>query len=154
MTVTVGNHQSSVAIPNEWLVALEHAGRRASEMAASWATHYGAPLLALTEIDVALVDDETSSRVHQDFMEIEGPADVITFQHGEIVIGVEVAKRQAKEYGVTFPCELLRYLAHGILHLAGYEDEQAEDRLNMDTMQEKLVLELRKEFAEIAPYFL
>ena len=76
----------------------------------------------LATLEVALVDDATSDRVHRDFMNIEGPTDVITFHHGEIVIGAEVAQRQAAEYGEPLAREILRYLVHGLLHLAGHED--------------------------------
>ncbi|MGE9270785.1 MAG: rRNA maturation RNase YbeY [Verrucomicrobiales bacterium] len=94
---------------------------------------------ALMEVDVALVDDETSDRVHREFMNIPGATDVITFDHGEIVIGLEVARRQACEHGEPEEREVFRYLVHGLLHLAGYEDEEAEDRRRMESIQEALV---------------
>jgi probable rRNA maturation factor len=77
-----------------------------------------------------------------DFMEIPGATDVITFHHGEIVIGAEVAKRQAEEYGEPLGREILRYFVHGLLHLAGHEDAEPEDREAMESAQEKMVAAL------------
>jgi probable rRNA maturation factor len=99
----------------------------------------GNSLEHLATLEVALVDDETSERVHMDFMNIEGPTDVITFHHGEIVIGAEVAKRQAEEYGEPFGREILRYFVHGLLHLAGHEDAGDDERKTMETAQERIV---------------
>ena len=75
-------------------------------------------------------------------MEIAGPTDVITFHHGEIVIGAEVAKRQAEEYGEPLGREVLRYFVHGLLHLAGHEDQEEDERKAMEDAQEKIVAKL------------
>lgn len=140
LEVLICDHQSKVALPSEWLVDLESAGVRACGwIREDFLASGSAPLLALESVEVALVDDSESDRVHRDFMGIEGPTDVITFEHGEIVIGVEVAKRQAADYEEPELRELLRYLVHGLLHLAGHEDEEEDDRKRMEAAQEKIV---------------
>lgn len=139
LEIIIGNHQEAVEIPLGWLTALEDVGMRAAEMALAAATDPETPLRHLATLEVALVDDETSSRVHMAFMEIPGATDVITFHHGEIVIGAEVAERQAKEYGEPLGREILRYFVHGLLHLAGHDDEQDEERLTMESAQEDIV---------------
>ncbi len=141
--VLVCDHQSTVPVPPAWLVALEEAGVKAAGCIEKRHFRGGHPPLAeLETVEVALVNDEESDRVHRDFMGIEGATDVITFEHGEIVIGVEVAKRQAAEYGEPELRELCRYLVHGLLHLGGHEDESDEDRAAMEAVQEELVTEL------------
>lgn len=142
LEVIVGNHQNAVDVPVSWLTALEDIGESAARMAAEYAAHEENSLAHLATLEVALVDDETSARVHMDFMEINGPTDVITFHHGEIVIGAEVAKRQAEEYGEPLGREILRYFVHGLLHLAGHEDAEPEDREAMEAAQEKMVTAL------------
>jgi probable rRNA maturation factor len=142
LEVIVGNHQETVWVPENWLTALEEAGGEAARLSLAHATHEETPLSLLATVEVALVDDRTSDQVHREFMDIEGATDVITFHHGEIVIGVEVAQRQAEEYGEPFGRELLRYLVHGMLHLAGHEDEDAEERARMEEAQEAIVAEL------------
>lgn len=142
LEVIVGNHQEVTDIPEHWLTALEDVANHAAELALAQAVGQDTPLALLATLEVALVDDETSDRVHQDFMDIEGPTDVITFHHGEIVIGTEVAARQAAEYGEPLPRELLRYLVHGLLHLAGHEDADPADRATMESAQEAIVTRL------------
>jgi probable rRNA maturation factor len=142
LEVIIGNHQETIEIPESWLTALEDSAHDAAKLALIHANGGDTPLCHLATIEVALVDDSTSDRVHRDFMDIEGPTDVITFHHGEIVIGPEVAERQAAEYGEPFGRELLRYLVHGLLHLAGHEDADPEERAAMETAQETIVSRL------------
>lgn len=142
LEIIIGNHQDTILIPVSWVTALEGVGELAARMAAAHAAQEENSLLHLATIEVALVDDETSARVHMDFMEIPGATDVITFHHGEIVIGVEVALRQAEEYGEPLGREILRYFIHGLLHLAGHEDHEEADLALMVQIQEKIVSHL------------
>lgn len=142
LEIIIGNHQDALEIPVSWLTALEDIGEQAAEMALEFAACGEHSLLHLATLEVAMVDDETSARVHMDFMGIDGATDVITFHHGEIVIGVEVAKRQADEYGEPFGREMLRYFVHGLLHLAGHEDGTDEQRKVMEAAQEEIVSRL------------
>lgn len=93
----------------------------------------------LDEVEVTLVDDATIAQVHLDFMDIAGATDVITFQHGEIIISRDTAVAQAAEFGEPFERELLRYMVHGMLHLHGYLDYEPKDRDAMFAVQERLV---------------
>ena len=140
--VIVGNHQEVVAIPEGWLAALEEVGSRAAALVLSRTAAADSPLALLGTVEVALVDDATSAEVHDRFMSLPDPTDVITFHHGEIVIGAEVAARQAAEFGEPVGRELFRYLVHGLLHLAGHEDVEDELRRVMEAEQEALIAEL------------
>lgn len=142
LEVIVGNHQAITEIPETWLIVLESVANKAAELALANATSQDSPLAHLATLEVALVDDATSDRVHRDFMDIAGATDVITFHHGEIVIGTEVAERQAAEYGEPLAREILRYLVHGLLHLAGHEDADPQERTTMEAIQEAIVAEL------------
>lgn len=139
--ITVANHQTNVEIPDIWLTSLTTWGGLAIELIKSKWLKEG-PLAALDFIDVALVDDLTSASVHQEFMDIPGATDVITFDHGEIVIGASVALRHAADYQEPLLRELLRYLVHGLLHLAGHDDTNPEMRELMENAQEKVVEEI------------
>ncbi|MEI6176319.1 MAG: rRNA maturation RNase YbeY [Verrucomicrobiota bacterium] len=142
LEIIIGNHQEIIAIPENWLTALEDVAKQAATLVLAHAIGNDSPLACLATLEVALVDDATSDRVHRDFMDIEGPTDVITFHHGEIVIGVEVALRQAEDFGEPLPREILRYLVHGLLHLAGHEDEEPAERAAMERAQELIVAKL------------
>lgn len=142
LEIIIGNHQHIVDIPEGWLTVMEIAAADAAALALMHAASEDSPLSHLATIEVALVDDVTSDQVHREFMDIAGATDVITFHHGEIVIGAEVAKRQAAEYDEPLPREILRYLVHGLLHLASHEDEHPADRAKMETAQEAIVASL------------
>jgi len=136
----VGDHQPGERLPEAWLTRIERRGALAAErILAEHLAAAAAPLAGLTCIEVALVADEESARVHHQFLGIAGATDVITFDHGEIVIGVGVARRQAREHGEPEERELLRYVIHGLLHLAGHEDGEADQRAAMEAVQEALV---------------
>ena len=51
-----------------------------------------------------------------------GPTDVITFEHGEIIVSATTAERQARREDETLDRELARYIIHGVLHLNGHLD--------------------------------
>lgn len=103
---------------------------------------------ALAELSLALVGDQAMSDLHERFMNIAGPTDVLTFPldedargrvtTGEVVVCVPEARRRAKHEGTELRHEVLLYCLHGMLHLSGYDDltpadyrrmHQAEDRI-------------------------
>ncbi len=142
LEVILGNHQEATPIPANWLTTLEDVAHEAARLALAHAVGNDPPLAHLDTLEIALVDDATSDRVHRDFMNLAGPTDVITFHHGEIVIGTEVARRQAAEYDEPLAREILRYLVHGLLHLAGHDDSDPAERATMENAQETIVAKL------------
>lgn len=83
------------------------------------------------EISLAFVDDATVHRLNKQFLAHDEPTDVLSFPmsspgarvlEGELVIGAEVAARQAAERGHDVQVELALYVIHGMLHLCGYDD--------------------------------
>ena len=142
LEIIIGNNQEAIEIPEAWLTIYESIACEAASLALARAAQPDSPLSFLATLEVALVDDATSDQVHREFMNIEGATDVITFHHGEIVIGAEVAERQAAEYSEPLAREILRYFVHGLLHLAGHEDEEPQEREAMETAQESIIAAL------------
>lgn len=95
--------------------------------------------LATGEISVALVDDPTIAELHQRFLQLPDPTDVLSFVwertadrvEGEIVASADTARRMALELGWPAEYELLLYVIHGGLHLVGYDDLTPRDRRTM-----------------------
>ena len=91
------------------------------------------------KISLAFVDDATIHGINKRFLNHDEPTDVITFPlsgaakklEGELVIGVEVALRQAAERGHAVEAELSLYVIHGLLHLCGYDDKKPKDAAAM-----------------------
>jgi probable rRNA maturation factor len=99
-------------------------------------------LLKLREIFVWLISDRRMALLHRKFLGQLRPTDVLTFQHGEIFISVETARRHARAFGNSLPRELKLYLVHGLLHLHGFDDQTASDARKMKTAQEKILRKL------------
>ncbi len=57
---------------------------------------------------------------------------------GDIVIGVEQARRQALDYDATLEAELKRLLIHGLLHLVGHDHEVRDERARMEGEERRL----------------
>jgi rRNA maturation RNase YbeY len=94
------------------------------------------------EINAIFVSDARIAEIHRDFLSLDGPTDVITFQHGEIVMSVETAERQAEKFATSFDHELRLYFVHGLLHLAGLDDVTVAGRKTMAKLQEQIVRKL------------
>jgi probable rRNA maturation factor len=77
--------------------------------------------------------------LHKEFCGLPGPTDVLTFQHGEIVISAETAARQARIFRSNLTAEIQLYLLHGLLHLAGFDDVTAYQQKRMQRLQNKLL---------------
>lgn len=96
-------------------------------------------LIDLDELEVSLVDDATIADVHMRFMDIPGATDVITFDHGEIHISVETARQQALDFANAYEREVMLYIIHGLLHLAGHEDATPEGQARMNHLQQSIL---------------
>jgi probable rRNA maturation factor len=62
--------------------------------------------------------------------------------HGEIFICLDEALLQARRFRTTWPSELVRYVVHGVLHLCGYNDQNARQRRQMKRVENQLLRQL------------
>ncbi len=135
MTITLLNRQRAMRLDLGWL-------RRFAWLALAQCQEHSADgrfaLRQLAEVEVVLVSDRTIARLHQQFMAISGATDVITFDHGEIVISAETARRRAPEFGHAAAAEIALYLTHGLLHLNGFDDRTPRDAARMCRVQNRL----------------
>lgn len=99
-------------------------------------------------LSIVLVGDERSQEVNREYLQHDYPTDVLAFLYdeddddeiwGEIIINVEKAAEQSSEYGVSYENELARLLIHGVLHLAGYDDQDEEAKNRMKAEEDRLV---------------
>lgn len=96
-------------------------------------------LRKLHEIFVWLISDRRISRLHREFLGKTGPTDVLTFQHGEIFISVETARRHAHAFENSLMREIELDIVHGLLHLHGFNDRTPADARRMKNTQEKIL---------------
>jgi probable rRNA maturation factor len=96
------------------------------------------PLPSLEEVAVSILSDRAIAAVHLEFMQIKGPTDVITFDHGEILISAETAQSHAAHYSQKLEHEIGLYIIHGLLHLNGFKDKRADDAEKMRRLQAQI----------------
>jgi probable rRNA maturation factor len=97
------------------------------------------------EVSIAVVDDATIAKLHEEFLDDPEPTDVLSFalersekcMEGEVVASAETATAFASKYKATPTEELLRYVIHGTLHLVGYDDATSRQRAVMRKMEGK-----------------
>lgn len=104
----------------------------------------GGVLHQLARVRVLLISDRRIAELHRRFMNIAGPTDVITFEHGEVFISTETAKRQARDCGTSLHDELELYVLHGLLHLRGFDDRTAAAAREMERVQHRLLARLHE----------
>lgn len=96
-------------------------------------------------VSIAIVDDDRIREINRSFRGTHATTDVIAFEAedepdrvaGEVIVSIDTAARQAEEYGHSLLRELCLLVAHGMLHVLGYEDYDDEARARMMTLQEK-----------------
>ena len=99
-------------------------------------------LTKLPEIAVWIVSDRRIAALHRKFMDEPGPTDVITFQHGEIFISAETARRHAHRFKNTLARELKLYIVHGLLHLQGFDDRDERGARAMRAVQSRILAKM------------
>ena len=99
------------------------------------------------ELSLMLVSDRAMRALNRDFRNINTPTDVLSFSQiekagaappspralinegglplGDVVISIDTALRQAREFGVSASSRLRTLLIHGFLHLIGYDHERS-----------------------------
>jgi probable rRNA maturation factor len=92
------------------------------------------------EASLTVVDDEEMRRVNREALGHDYATDVVTFDlsdadgdaiEGEIVVSADHAAAAAAAAGHDAETELLFYVCHGLLHLAGHDDKTPTMRRRM-----------------------
>jgi probable rRNA maturation factor len=102
------------------------------------------------EIAVWLCSDDEIAELHQRFMGIDGPTDVMSFpgddEHlGDIAVSTETAAHQASDVGHRHAREIAYLVLHGFLHLAGYDDLDPVSRQEMIARQDTILADFERE---------
>jgi probable rRNA maturation factor len=94
-----------------------------------------------SELSILLTCDDQIAKLNRIYRKKSGPTDVLAFAQregepggrgdilGDVVVSVETARRQAEGRGWDLASELTMLVAHGLLHLLGWDHRtEAEDR--------------------------
>jgi probable rRNA maturation factor len=91
------------------------------------------------EVEITLLGEAAIAKVHGEFLEDPTPTDVITFEHGEILIGVPIAAANARKFRHPADHEVALCAIHGLLHLLGYDDLTENEKVIMHARQEEIL---------------
>lgn len=86
-------------------------------------------------LSLAVVDDEAMQRLNRQYLNHDYATDVLSFLlardgdrlDGEVIVSADTAAAACEKYGWPAADELLLYVIHGTLHLAGYDDHSPTD---------------------------
>ena len=116
-----------------------------------------------TGISVLITNDAEIQKLNTQFRKKDYPTDILSWTYdvgggeiaglelnesqeeiiaGELVVSAEHVRKQASENGWDFETELIRLLAHGCAHIAGWDHEESEK-------QERDMLELEIQLLKI-----
>jgi probable rRNA maturation factor len=99
-------------------------------------------------INYIFCSDDYLLEINQKFLQHDDYTDIITFPYqigndhleSDIFISLERVKENADSFNVPFHEELKRVIAHGLLHLIGFEDKNASQTQEMRTKEEECIL--------------
>jgi probable rRNA maturation factor len=114
----------------------------------------------LAELCIKAVDEPTIAQLNAQWMEKQGPTDVLAFPMdelrpglvseepdegvlGDLVLCPSIAERQGETAGHGTVAELELLTVHGILHLLGYDHAEPEEHKEMFGLQDRLLAEWR-----------
>ena len=109
------------------------------------------------ELSILFIDPEPMAELHERWLDLPGPTDVMSFpmdelrpgtpDHetpagtlGDIVVCPQVAAKQALQAGHSAVEEMLLLTTHGILHLLGYDHAEPQEKEEMFALQRTLLL--------------
>jgi probable rRNA maturation factor len=116
------------------------------EKAENWlsliASHHRQDIGALNYI---FCSDDYLYQLNVEYLQHDTLTDIITFPYeekgetisGDIFVSIERVKENALKYGVDEKTELLRVMAHGLLHLCGYRDKTDSEKAEMRSAEDK-----------------
>ncbi len=101
-------------------------------------------------LSLTLVGDPAIRTLNREYRGKDCATDVLSFSFeeaatrpaerllGDVVISVDTARRQARDYDATLQREIYRLLIHGVLHLMGHDHVAAPERRVMRKEERRL----------------
>ena len=98
---------------------------------------------SLGEISIVFCNNEYILQTNKQFLSHDYYTDIITFNYnennnisGDLIISVDMVKENSEKFNESFERELLRVIAHGVLHLLGLKDKTKHDIKQMRQAEE------------------
>lgn len=109
------------------------------------------------EVSLSIVDKDEIHILNRDYRDVDRPTDVLSFPMdekgfdqegnpilllGDIVICLDVAEDQAKDFGHSLEREMMYLICHSTLHLLGYDHIDEADKSKMRTKEKEIMKNL------------
>lgn len=107
------------------------------------------------EVSITFVDKDEIHKLNREYRKVDRPTDVLSFPMneefliegvdsmlGDIVICMDIAKDQAKEYGHSLDREIMYLTCHSMLHLLGYDHIEEDDKKIMRGKEKEVMKKL------------
>jgi rRNA maturation RNase YbeY len=106
---------------------------------------------ACLALGIILTDHDTVLHLNRTYLEHDYLTDVLSFNlgaaegpvEGEVYIDLDTAAERHLEFGASFEEEVHRYTVHGLLHLLGYDDDTADARAAMKSLEDRYLAAAR-----------
>jgi probable rRNA maturation factor len=130
MEITLKNLQKKISIPQNKVLKAAKAASRTLQILQGG-------------LSIVFVGTKRMRAINKKYLKHDHVTDVLTFDMGEntgeIIICPRVAWANAREHQTSTEKEIVLYVVHGILHLAGYDDHSEKDILTMRNMEKRLL---------------
>ncbi len=109
-------------------------------------------------VSIVLSDDATVRELNRAFRHKDKPTNVLSFPQfddikklkkalppvelGDIILAAETVKKEAKEQKKSFRDHTAHLVAHGLLHLAGYDHDTDKNAAKMEKIEIAVMAEL------------
>lgn len=112
---------------------------------------------SISNLQVNILNAEYVLELNKKYLEHDYNTDILTFNYsessdnldGEIFISFQDALGNALKFNVNLDNEILRLIIHGILHLLGYDDQNADDKKMMASKEDNLVDTFQSKYENI-----
>ena len=114
-----------------------------------------------SELTVRVVDEPEITELNSNFRHVDAPTDVLAFPSqipahidssilGDVVVCAGIVNFHISEYKLSHQAHWARIVAHGILHLCGYEHDLPEDEAKMTRAEADILSEAGLMHPELA----
>jgi probable rRNA maturation factor len=129
-----------------WTAAVPQAGR-VVDQAAGAALKAGGAGLEATEVTVLLADDAAIADLNDRFRDRQGPTNVLSFPApesaqphlGDIALAYGVCAAEAQAQGKPLADHLSHLVAHGVLHLLGWDHQTDDEAEAMERLEREIL---------------
>lgn len=106
----------------------------------------------IESIQIIFCSDEYLRLIGMQFLNHDYYTDIVTFHYekegepieGELYISIDRIKENAKNFRVKTEQEKRRVIAHGMIHLLGFDDEKPQERHEMTLLENEYLQDLER----------